>query len=224
MRGISIRWLFFISFVVIVLLTALVGFLDARATQQVLDEFTEVTDVSAQSVIALTQANTAAFRAQTEAISVTFLGEEEEEAEEEEAEFEEAAENAAFWLAEFNRVTSTEREEELATAMQAMIDASFELIELSEEGAAEAELLEQKEIMEDAEDAYTDVLAEILALDQQRFDASRNEAVATANRARTVSISVVGLLAVGSVGIAFFLASQTVTPVIHLKERAIHIA
>lgn len=225
MQSISLRWLFTLAFGVIVLFTAAIGFIGVRANEQILNEITTLTDTAAPALVALNRINTLAFRIQAESLSVALIAEEDEdEAEAEEAEAEEALEELQGWLDTYDTLAPNPADAEaLRTSVEVMVAESLEIAELAEEGAPADEIVEQKEVAEDAEGEYTDILAAILEREQAIFDDSQASAVTTTDQTRNLVLGVVALAVVGSIAVALYLANQVVTPITRLKTDAVRI-
>ncbi len=225
MKSLSLRWLFVLAFGVIVLFTVVVGFVSFRSNAQILSEMTTLTDTAAPALVALNRINTLAFRIQAEALSAALLsGEDDDEAESEEAEAEEALEELQGWLDTYDTLAPSPADAEaLRTSVEAMVAESLEIAELAEDGAPADEIVEQKEVAEDAEGEYTDILAAILEREQAIFDASQASAVTTTEQTRNIVLGGVTLAVVGSIAVALYLANQIVTPITRLKTDAVRI-
>jgi diguanylate cyclase (GGDEF)-like protein len=183
-------------------LVAVVGLSTLLMQHRVTNALLILTEKTAPTVIALEKITVNAARMQAEALSHLVLATSRTQtnavlSEQESDEYSEAKDNLTTWLATYNKhVQEEENRSERALAerlwqgIQSYVSACDALLNL-DSNVGEVRLRSSWQALEDAEDAFVDVLNEALVDEIRAFDAARALAMAQAVRMKFVSIGAI---------------------------------
>lgn len=217
----SLRWTFLLSFLTIVVLASTSGLVNYLAERAILDQFTEVVEVSSPAVVALNRVNTIVVTIQGEATSAAAFGSGDADMLEHNLEeIEEGRATLDYWLTQYEQAAPGAGAESLRRLSTQVVDASEELVNISLSGGTDTALLNKLEELEEYEETYFFLVNSLLDTKRVEFDDQLAAAISTANDARDTTLIVLAISIIGAVMIGLFIADQTVRPILRLQRVA----